>query len=336
MQSYRKAMTRMHSLAMICGLILAATSTGRAADYFTLPKIVQATVDVWCPGARLTDVEITNVNGYQLYEIQVRHRRLERNLTIAKDGSLISRQIAWEELPGPVQKTARNEIGDRKLAEIYWTNEEGIPAYYLEHTPGPNVSSIIIAPDGWVISRQIRVQEATPAVQQAIRDKLPGHVPASVYQSTEEEEVFYEVTDVLQANERFWLFHTNGAVAAESIEFSAMPEAARKVLIQQVARDRIVRLLTYADQAGAYYEAAFVRNDARHVCTVNEQGVILSEELPLTAVPEPVRKLITAQTAGGYVARIERAPGPGGIAYEVLWRREGHEFTITINPPPDK
>jgi hypothetical protein len=170
-------------------------------------------------------------------------------------------------------------------------------------------------------------------VQKAVQEKLSGRSPVAVYRSEEEAEVFYEVLELIKGREQLWLFHTNGIVAAQPVEFLAVPAAARNVLVQQSANSRMVRFLTYGDAEGTYYEVAYVRNDARCVCTVNEQGRILSEELPLKAVPEAVQKLIAAQTAGAYIVRIERTPGPTGLEYEVLIRRQGRESLFKVTPP---
>lgn len=310
--------------------LLALHMQAVALDYFTLPKTIQATVDKLCPGARLEGVTTTNQANCRVYEVDVRHRGRERSLTIATDGVLISRQVFLEELTPALQASVKQQMGEAKLEEIYWTNEEGTPYYCFQLKEKKGTRTVTLALDGFLISRQALPSEVPAAVQAAIKEKLAGRAPMSVDRSEDEGEVFYEVYDLNQGKERLWLLETNGAVAAQPVELDAMPEPARKALLEQINHARIVRLLTYADEAGKYFEATFVRNEEGYVCAVNERGEILSEELPLSAVPASVQAQIKAQTAGAHVARIERTRGAQGMEYEVSFRRQGKAENVTV------
>ncbi len=288
-----------------------------------LPASVRQTVTSVLGSGRLTDLVLTNDNGAAVYEVEMRLRGVERSFTVAADGSLVARQILLDELPPAVLKTVQRETAAGQVQELYWLNHDGDPAYYIERLQGRQPSWLIAAPDGWVTSRQVELTETPAPVQTAVREKLQGRIPAEVARSMDGDEVTFEVTDLVLGRERVWILNPDGSVAAEPLLMSAVPGPARTTLTRQSGGARIRHLFKIPNGDSFLYEAWFVRQEARHVCTVDAEGRIASEELPLIALPETLQKSIKAKAEGRFIVRIEKSPREKGATYEVILRRQG-------------
>ena len=296
-----------------------------------LPAPVRQTVVSVLGSGRLTDLLLTNENGHAVYEVEVRQRGVDRSFTVAADGSLVARQVFMNELPPAVRETVQREITTGKVQELYWLNEDGAPVYYVEFQKGRQLSSLTVAPDGWVTSRQASLKETPAPVQAAIRDKLEGRTPTHIARAVDGDEVTFEVTDLVQGRERLWIFDPDGSVAAEALSLSAVPGAARTTLTRQSAGARIVHVFKIPNDGSLLYEVCFVRQDARHVCTVDADGRIVSQEPPLKELPETLQKAIHARAEGRFIVRIETLPGEKGATCDVTLRHRGKTEVLTFS-----
>jgi len=271
-----------------------------------LPGAVRQTVVSVLGSARLQDVVLTNENGRWLYEVEMRQRGQDRAFTVAADGSLLSRQMFMNELPVAIRQAIQRETAGEQVQEIYWTNEEGAPAYFVEFLKSEQNRTLTVAPDGWVMARQVGLPDTPAPVQAAIWEALHGRAPRQVDRASDGDEITYEVYETASDKERLWIFNQDGSVAAEPVEWEAMPAAARATLDRESSGSRVVHLFKLRQEGTPLYEAAVVRDELRHVCTVDGDGRIVSEELPLKALPEPVWKSIVDQAGGRFLLTIEK------------------------------
>ncbi|MCX6905719.1 MAG: hypothetical protein NTW03_20010 [Verrucomicrobia bacterium] len=288
-----------------------------------LPSAVRQTVVSVLGSARLQDVVLTNENGRRLYEVEMRQRGQDRAFTVAADGSLLSRQMFMNELPVAVRQAIQRETAGEQVQEIYWTNEEGAPAYFVEFLKSEQNRTLTVAPDGWVMARQIGLSDTPAPVQAAIRETLHGRAPRQVDRASDGDEITYEVYEMASDKERLWIFNQDGTVAAEPVDWEDLPAAARAALHRESSGSRMVHLFKLRQEGTPLYEAALVREELRHVCTVDGDGRIVSEELPLKALPEPVWKSIVDQAGGRFLLTIEKRLVGDSAEYEVSLREKG-------------
>ncbi len=309
-------------------IFLCASQDARAANLFddsrmsTLPPPVYQTIKSVLGSGRLSELVLTNENGVPVYEVEMRMRGMDRSFTVATDGSLVARQVFLKELPPAVLATVQRESAAGKVASLYWLNTDGDPTYYVEFTKGQQASWVMVAPDGWVTSRQVNLEAQPKPVQAAIREKLEGRIPTDVARAVEGDELTFEVTDTVKGRERLWIFHADGSVAAEPVALSAVPPPARAALTRQVTGGRIVYVFNLPNNGSPLYEVWFVHQGARHVCTVDAEGRIQSEELPLRELPQPLPSVIQAKAIGRFIVRIEMLPGEPSATYAVTLRRQ--------------
>ena len=309
-------------------IFLSAGANTRGANLFddsrmsTLPPAVYQTVKSVMGSGRLSDLVLTNENGVAVYEVEMRLRGVDRSFTVATDGSLVARQVFLKELPPAVLATVQRETAKGNVETLYWLNEDGDPAYYVEFTKGGKDSWLLVAPDGWVTSRPVDLAAQPAPVRAAIREKLEGRAPTEVARAVEGDEVTFEVTDTVKGRERLWIFQADGTVLAEPLWLNAVPSQARATLTRQSAGGRVIHVFKILHDGATLYEVLFVRQDVRRVCTVNAEGQIHSEEIPLTELPQPLQTTITAKVEGRFIVRIEMLPAESGVIYAVTLRRQ--------------
>jgi hypothetical protein len=298
--------------------------TPRDSRLASLPAPVRRTAETVLGSGRLEEVTLTNDNGQQVYEFEARLRGRDRSFTIATNGSLLSRQLYLEEVPAAVCATVERQTGEGVFEALYWTNEEGEPAYYVEWLDHGQKRSFVVAPDGWLASRQVTLAETPALVQAALRGRFRDPGTLQIDHACDGEEDTYEVLESVSGQNRVWVFGTNGTVAAEPVTWAEMPEPVRAALARASAGSRVAHLFKFTYEGRLLYEVSFVRQEARHVYTVDTTGHWVSEEMPLAELPPPLRSKVTAATAGRFILRVERSVTPAGVAeYEVTSRLGG-------------
>ncbi|MEI7731020.1 MAG: hypothetical protein WCO56_15700 [Verrucomicrobiota bacterium] len=299
----------------------------------SLPAQIRQTLVSKLEGARLVDAMLTNENGHQIYELEVRQKGLLRNVTIGADGDLLARQVFLDELPAAVRTTLKRETVGKSVSEIYWINEEGAPAYYTEFPDKQQKRALNIAPDGWLNSRQMFWTETPVEVQNGIRDKMVGIMIQSIDLAEDNDGKTYEVLERNHGREHLWIFEPTGELVAEPVSQKSVPPAALQVLTKKADGGRQVRILKFKHADKMLYEMTWVRGEERYTCAVDADGQVVSDEMPLSALPEVVRKTVAEKTNGRYLVRIEKQPPGDGGGYEVTTRQQGKTETLLF--PPD-
>ncbi|MFM8468567.1 MAG: hypothetical protein ACKODH_01130 [Limisphaerales bacterium] len=156
-------------------LLLTLVSSSFAADLKAkkaapLPPAVRQAVQALVGDGKLLDVERTVENGRPVFEGEFRQDGVVRGFTFTPDGMLIARQVFEKELPPAVAQALRAQLAGATPGDLYWTNDDGNPAYYAEFTRGTEKRSLTIAPDGTLVAEVLPLAAAPPAVQKAIRD----------------------------------------------------------------------------------------------------------------------------------------------------------------------
>jgi uncharacterized membrane protein YkoI len=289
----------------------------------SLPGPVRDRIVETVAGGRLLEVAATNDNGHVVYEAEMRGDGVDRAFTVGEDGSLLARQVFLTELPAPVRLAILAQTDGARSREIYWINDEGEPCYYLEFFRADKKRALTIAPDGWVISRELLGQEIPTPVAAAIQKNLAGRTPAEVDLADDGTGTTCEVLEIIHGREQVWIFQTNGVLAAAPVEMNAIPAAARGALADRATGGRITHWFQYEEDGVVLYEVAWVRQSRRYVVTVDATGKVVSEELPIATLPVPLAQAIQKQAAGRYLVRIEKHLEPDGFHFDATFRQKG-------------
>ena len=314
-------------------LVCAASVPSWAATAVPLPPPVQKTISSLAPNGRVLSVERTMEHGRELLEIEVRHGGQERTLTIAPDGTLLARQVFFSELPAPVAAALKEQAKGSKVQEIFWTIEEGEPAFFVQLGQGTRQSSLLIDPTGLVVSRQVLLEEIPAPARSAIQTKV-GQTPINrIDVSGRGEEATYEVETGPKGSERTWLFTPAGALLGTEVSSAELPLAMQKTLSAEMPPGaHMLYLFKELEDDQAYYEATFLVGTSAHGCTIDTEGQLVSRRLPLKAAPPLVQKSVADVLGTGRIIRVEQHLEKDNVHFEIKISESTTNRTLVFSP----
>ncbi len=318
-------------IAALCGLLAASATAAdlKAKQLAQYPPAIRQAVQALVGDGRLNEFERTVENGRPVFEGEFRRDGTVRNFTLAVDGMLISKQIFEKELPPPVAQTMHKHLADAQLGDLYWTDDDGDPAYFIEFTRGGAKGSLIIAPDGWLFGREVSLADLPGPVRQSVQKQLNGAVPARMERTDDGEEVAYEVTIEVNKRPRTRIYDEEGVLLAAEVGFADLPAAVQKAAQDRIGNNRLVRIFKSEEENVTYYEAIFVQGGLKHAVTVVEDGRLVSLQIPPGDAPGEVQKAIRDQNA--FLVRLEQNFEPGGSnTFDVLLRARGKPIRLEL------
>ncbi len=181
-------------ILLLAGIVgLAAAEISKPIKFKQLPAAVQKTVKAQVSGGRLANIDKVIEDGETRYDVELDKDGVERSLSVAPAGRLISWQMFVSELPGTVRKTIQAQVGEGKLGEIDKTFEDGSFTYDVELTKNGVARSFTVGTDGKLLAAQVLLAETPEAVQKAIRTKVENGTVTRIDKNTEEEKIAYDV-----------------------------------------------------------------------------------------------------------------------------------------------
>ena len=293
-----------------------------------LPIAVRQAVQAVVGDGRLTDIERAVENGQPVFEGEFRRDGVARGFTLAADGMLISKQVFEKELPPAVAQTLRTQLAQAKLGDIYWTNDDGAPAYSVELTRGGAKRSLTIAPDGWLSAREITLADLPVEVRRLVEKELKGATPAHIERTEDGAEATYDVTVEVAKRTRTLIFNEQGAILSVEIPSLEMPPAVQKTVQPRLIGARLVHVFKAEEDGDTYYEAAYVKGGLKHTATTLADGTLVSVQLPLNEAPAAVQKAIGEEKA--FVVRLEQQFEDNESFFEATLRSRGKTTKLEL------
>lgn len=282
------------------------------------PPAVRQTVQALVGDGKLISLERAFENGQSVFEGEFRRGGVVRSFTLSADGMVISKQIFEKELPVQVAQTLRAQLADAQPGELYWTNNDGDPAYYAELTRSGVKLSVIIAPDGWLSACETTLAELPAPVREAVQKQLNGATPSRIERTDDGEETAYDVTEEVARRPRTWSFSEDGTLLAVEVSFPELPAAAQKAVQERLGSHRLIHIIKSDEDGATYYETTFVRGGLKHALTVLADGKLISAQIPPGEAPSAVQKALREQNA--FLVRLEQDFGDDGSSFDVLLR----------------
>src|SRR6266571_2171363 len=104
-------------------------------------------------------------------------------IAMAQDAST---SVSLRELPVAVQKTIHEQLGSAKLGEIERNTEDGEVTFTVTITKGGEEREFTVGEDGKLLSVQVDLEEAPPAVQRVIKAQMGAGALESVEKKFED------------------------------------------------------------------------------------------------------------------------------------------------------
>ncbi len=191
-------------LAAIAATIGVAGAKEQKIKPSALPPAVLATVQAHAQGGEITEAELEEENGQQIYSVEVKTEgggQLE--MEIAPDGKFLKlevedddddeQKIELSEAPAGVQRALSGILKDGvQLSELVREQEDGVTVYEAEYKIAGAEYSLKMAASGAIIERENEITTASlpSEVTEALSKRFPN---AEILEAEEVTVHFYEV-----------------------------------------------------------------------------------------------------------------------------------------------
>jgi hypothetical protein len=154
---------RMHSIGTLMLTILFGVGTVTASAAETkiarsqLPAAVQKTVDEQSQGATIKGFTKETEDGVLEYEAEMVVNGHSRDVSIAKDGTVIEveDEVALNSLPVPVQKALQEKAAGAKITKVESLTKKGkLVAYEAATLKGTKKGEIQVGPNGGTLAHE--------------------------------------------------------------------------------------------------------------------------------------------------------------------------------------
>jgi hypothetical protein len=126
------------------------------------------------------------------------------------------------------------------------------------------------------------------------------------------------------------------APASSDLQLADLPAAVRKTLLEQTPHSTILHLKKTSRGGHELYEAQVKSAASSKTLLVDERGVILEidEPISLSQMPPEARKAIESSVANGKIKKLEAVKLPSGViaAYRVQFERNGKQSELRLAP----
>lgn len=115
------------------------------------PDVVQKTIASQLNGGKVENIGKNFDDDGINYDVEITTKdNSEKSFTVAENGKLSSVQVTLEEIPRPVQKTIRNQIGDDKVLEIdrSFVQKNGVFPYEIQGRKNGKPFDFSVGPRG--------------------------------------------------------------------------------------------------------------------------------------------------------------------------------------------
>lgn len=264
------------------------------------------------------------------YEVTLEVKGRERAFTFAKDGSLVSKGVAIEEMSPAAQRTIREQVGTGTLIGIDQELDED-PVFNVEASMNGKMRAFSVGSDGALLSQQFDFAELPPAVQKAAQTALGQALLKQVERRFERNTAVYSVEAVKGSKPRELVFGADGSLQSVQVEPAEVPAPVLKTIQQHLEGGELRRIDRGTEDHATIYEVE-VHGGHKLEFTVSPTGEYLRGRVRLEQTPLPVRKTILGAIGAGTLLRIDQGYTATEQDFSVQSRKDGREFDFSVDP----
>jgi uncharacterized membrane protein YkoI len=298
-----------------------------------LPQPVRKTVrEQLGDDGKLGRVARTTDDGQTVFEVTINKDGKSRDFTIARDGSVLDKEVFLDEVPKEVQKTILQTAHGATVDDITQTTDDGEVNYDVEVIKDGVSRDFTVGAGGQLLSLEMPLAETPPAVQKTIREKTQGATAVDIYKTTEDGEDTYNVEMTKDGQEQDFDVAADGEYLGTDIPLNDAPDAVRKTILAEAASGKIGDITQNSDEDGAFYEADITDGTGTRYVTVNADGAIDSIERPIDLSDAPAAVQLAVKDQGGTVVDISKFTEDGEVTYEIEIMKAGTKQELTLKP----
>jgi len=239
------------------------------------------------------------------------------------------------QLPPEVQKAVKTELGDDRLIGIEKEDEDGEVSYTITRAVKDGERFFTMGSDGRLLSREISLDEAPPAVQKTIKTQLGQGTIESIEKSFEDGEISFDVEmKKKDGAESSFNVAPDGKLTCAQIALAEIPGPARKTIEAHVGNGKLGDIYRLIDGDDVLYDAEVNHGGKTRDVVAAPNGKLESIQVFLDEVPAEAQMTIRERLGNGKLVRIDKSftPRHGVEPFEVESRKEGKPFNFSVAP----
>ncbi len=147
-------------IVVTCQVLISSDAFSKDIEFDELPKSIQKIVIREIGEVPIDDIDRNKDDGKIIFDVEARNDRIEIEMEIAADGTLLEKdvkeEIAFSDLPKSVQDTVYRHVGTLKIDDVERKSEIGKGVYYDIEADDMGVDiDLEIAEDGTLIDKDL-------------------------------------------------------------------------------------------------------------------------------------------------------------------------------------
>jgi uncharacterized membrane protein YkoI len=230
----------------LCGAPARDASAGEPSQTIPLqqvPPAARKTIQDELGHATLGEIQPGEEDGKKTYTVNLTEDGHERELTVAEDGTLLSKEVALEQTPPPVRNTIQGQLRQGSLVSIARTIEDDEINYEVTMTIKDGTErSFTVGLDGKLLSMEMTLADTPAAVRKTIETGIGSGKLESIDHMFEDDGNSYYVEFSREGKARDLSVAEDGKLQSVQVFLSETPPAVQKTINDKLDTGTIIRI----------------------------------------------------------------------------------------------
>lgn len=237
-------LTLLLSIFLAAGGIVSAADDAKTVALSDTPPAVQKAITSHIAGGQLGDIDKASEAGETVYVTSFTNKAgVERDFTVADDGTLLNEEVTFTETPAAVQKAIRQEAAGWQLVSIDKNLDDTEISYDVEATKGDKTEKFTVAEDGDTLSEEIPLTAAPAAVQATIKTRIAdGNLVLIDEIFQPDGNTFDAEITAKDGSRKSFEVSATGQVLTEEVALEKVHPAARKAIEAKIGDGKVLRV----------------------------------------------------------------------------------------------
>jgi uncharacterized membrane protein YkoI len=208
------------------------------------PPAVQKTIAAQITAGKLGEIDQTIEDGETIFDVTFTTKTgVERDLSISGDGTALSIEVQMADTPAAVQNTIKAQASGWTLEGIDQSLDDPDVSFDIETAKDGRERNFTVAADGDLLSIEIELGEAPPAVQATIKSVVGDGSLKSIDEDMDPADNTFDVDAVAKNGEaKSFTVRADGALESVQVSLEQVPAAARKTIQDSIGSGTILRI----------------------------------------------------------------------------------------------
>jgi uncharacterized protein YpmB len=247
-----------------------------------------------------------------------------------------AKTVTVQDVPVPVQKQIKEQLGAAKLEDIQREEYDGEISYAVTATRKDGEEHFFtVGEDGQLLSLEVELGEAPAAVQGTIQAQVGTGTLDSVAKSFEEDEIKYDVDiTTKEGKERSFTVALNGIITSLQVDLEEVPAPVRATIAGHAGQGSPGEVYRLFEDGQVSYSIELKRDGKTRDLVVAADGKMEALQVGLSDLPAAARKTIAEKIGSGKILRIDKSFTriQGVDPFKVQGRKDGKPFNFSVGP----